>query len=74
MLAHLVQRQAIEVLNLNIRLVEAYEQIDSKIEENTVSQILHSQHAMRVQVEPLLHANAQPKDNTWYTRNISAAR
>ncbi len=38
--------------------MEAYEQIDSKIEENTVSQIMHSQHAMRVQVEQLLHANA----------------
>jgi hypothetical protein len=49
MLSHLAQKQAIEALDLNIRLVEAYEQIDSKIEENTVSQILHSQHAMRVQ-------------------------
>ncbi len=58
MLAHLAQKQVIEALDLNIRLVEAYEQIDSKIEENTVSQILHSQHAMRVQVEQLLHTNA----------------
>jgi hypothetical protein len=58
MLAHLVQKQAIEALDLNIRLVEAYEQIDSKIEENTVDQIFHSRHAMRVQVEQLLHANA----------------
>jgi hypothetical protein len=58
MLAYLAQKQAIEVLNLNIRLVEAYEQIDPKIEENTIDQILHSQHAMRVQVEKLLHANA----------------
>ncbi len=32
--------------------------MDAKIEENTVQQILHSQHAMRVQVEQLLHANA----------------
>jgi hypothetical protein len=31
MLAHLAQRQAMEALVLNIRLVEAYEQIDSKI-------------------------------------------
>ena len=58
MLAHLAQRQAMEALDLNIRLVEAYEQIDSKIEENTVNQVMHSQHAMRVQVEQLLHANA----------------
>jgi hypothetical protein len=58
MLSHLAQKQAIEALDLNIRLVEAYEQIDSKIEENTVNQIMHSQHAMRVQVEQLLHANA----------------
>ena len=58
MLSHLAQRQAIEALDLNIRLVEAYEQIDSKIEENTVNQIMHSQHAMRVQVEQLLHTNA----------------
>jgi hypothetical protein len=56
MIEHLAQkRQAIEALNLNIRLIEAYEQID----ENSVDQILHSQHAMRVQVEQLLHANAQ---------------
>jgi hypothetical protein len=64
MLAHLAQKQAIEALDLNIRLVEAYEQIDSKIEENTVNQIFHSQHAMRVQVEQLLHANALQMGNT----------
>jgi hypothetical protein len=46
MLSHLAQKQAMEALDLNIRLVEAYEQIDSKIEENTVNQIMHSQHAM----------------------------
>jgi hypothetical protein len=57
MLSHLAQKQAIEALDLNIRLVEAYEQMDAQIEENTVRQILHSQHAMRVQVEQLLHAN-----------------
>jgi hypothetical protein len=61
MLLHLAQKQAIEALDLNIRLVEAYEQMDAKIEENTVQQILHSQHAMRVQVEQLLHANALQK-------------
>jgi hypothetical protein len=58
MLAHLAQRQAIELLNLNIRLVEAYQQIDAKIEENTVNQILRSQHAMRVQMEQVLHSKA----------------
>jgi hypothetical protein len=58
MLSHLAQKQAIEALDLNIRLVEAYEQLDVKIETNTVEQILHSQHAMRVQVEQFLHANA----------------
>jgi hypothetical protein len=58
MLSHLAQKQAIEAPDLKIRLVEAYEQLDVKIETNTVEQILHSQHAMRVQVEQLLHANA----------------
>jgi hypothetical protein len=67
MLSHLAQKQAIEALDLNIRLVEAYEQIDSKIEENTVSQIMHSQHAMRVQVEQLLHANALQIGNALLT-------
>jgi hypothetical protein len=59
MLSHLAQKQAIEALDLNIRLVEAYEQMDAKIEENITKQILYSQHAMRVQVKQLLHANAQ---------------
>jgi hypothetical protein len=59
MLSHLAQKQAIEALDLNIRLVEAYEQMDAKIEENITKQILYSQHAMRVQVEQLLHANGQ---------------
>ncbi len=67
MLSHLAQRQAIEALDLNIRLVEAYEQIDSKIEENTVNEIMHSQHAMRVQVEQLLHANALQIGNALLT-------
>ncbi len=67
MLSHLAQKQAIEALDLNIRLVEAYEQIDSKIEENTVNQIMHSQHAMRVQVEQLLHANALQIGNALLT-------
>jgi hypothetical protein len=34
MLSHLAQKQAIEAIDLNIMLVEAYEQMDAKIEEN----------------------------------------
>jgi hypothetical protein len=48
MLVHLAQKQALEVLHLNIRLVEAYAQIDSKIEENAVKQISHSQNSRLV--------------------------
>ncbi len=48
MFAHLAQKQAIEVLELNLRLFDSYEQadIDIKFEENITKLIVDSQPAL----------------------------
>jgi hypothetical protein len=58
MFAHLAQKQAVEFLELNFRLLDAYEQADIKFEGNITKPIFDSQTALHLQVEQILKANA----------------
>ncbi len=57
MFSHLVQRQAIEILELNQRVFEAYKQADFNFEANIAAPIIKSQTAQNNEVERLLQEN-----------------
>jgi hypothetical protein len=57
MLSHLVQKQAIENLDLNQRVVEAYEQADLSFEEAISGPIIASQTALNNEIARLLLDN-----------------
>ncbi len=57
MLSHLVQQQAIENLELNERIVEAYEQADLNFEASIADPIIQSQTALNETVQRLLLEN-----------------
>jgi hypothetical protein len=54
MFAHLAQKQAVEVLELNLRLLDAYEQTDIKFQESISKPIVESQTALHNQSEQML--------------------
>ena len=57
MYAHLAHQQAAENLALNLRLVDAYEQADIRLDENVSKAILSSQSAIHEKIGNLLQEN-----------------
>jgi hypothetical protein len=63
MFAHLAQKQAIEVLELNLRLLDAYEQTDIRFQEVISKPIAESQTALHKDIEQMLKATAAQINN-----------
>ncbi len=64
MFSHLVQRQAVEILGLNQRVVEAYEQADLNFKDTMSAPIIASQTALNNEVARLLRENCIQINNT----------
>ena len=63
MFAHLAQKQAIEVLELNLRLLDAYKQTDIGLQEVISKPIAESQTALHKDIEQMLKATAAQINN-----------
>jgi hypothetical protein len=63
MFAHLAQKQAVEVLELNLRLLDAYEQTDIRFQEVISKPIAESQTALHKDIEQMLKATAAQINN-----------
>jgi hypothetical protein len=63
MFAHLAQKQAIEVFELNLRLLDAYKQTDIGFQEVISKPIAESQTALHKDIEQMLKATAAQINN-----------
>ncbi len=63
MFAHLAQKQAVEVLELNLRLLDAYEQTGIRFQEVISKPIAESQTALHQDIEKMLKATVAQINN-----------